>query len=342
MPAPLAVYTDVVGVDPAPGVALLEEAGFAVRVLATDDPGRIAREAAEAVALLIGGSTPVGAELLAALPRLRIVATMSVGFDMVDLEAARARGIWVANVPGAATEEVAVHAFAMGLSLLRGLPFLDRSVRDGRWDDAVEPLRRPSTATLGVFGLGRIGRRVGLLGQGVYGRVVGHDPAVAPDAWPAGVERVERDALLAAADVVSLHLPLTPETHHADRRPPRSPGCARARSSSTSRAARSSSRARCSPRSTAGGSAARRSTCWRWSRPRPDDPLVGHPRTLVTPHLAFYSGRCARARTSSTRRATSSPGAARAGRSTWSSRASPRTRPPSGRRAPCAAGRTRG
>jgi D-3-phosphoglycerate dehydrogenase len=215
VPAPLAAYTDVVGVDPAPGVAILEQAGFAVRVLATDDPERIAREAADAVALLIGGYTPVGAGLMAALPRLRIVATMSVGFDMVDVDAARTRRIWVANVPGAATEEVAVHAFAMGLSLLRGLPFLDRAVRAGGWDDVREPLRRPSEATLGVLGLGRIGRRVAALGGPVYGRVIGHDPLVAPDAWPGGVERLERDALLARADVLSLHLPLTDATRHA-------------------------------------------------------------------------------------------------------------------------------
>ena len=79
MPAPLAVYSDVVDVDPAPGVALLEQAGFAVRVLPTDDPERVAGAAAETDALLVGGYMPVTAELMAALPRLRIVATMSVG-----------------------------------------------------------------------------------------------------------------------------------------------------------------------------------------------------------------------------------------------------------------------
>ena len=115
--------------DPAPGVALLEQAGFAVRVLPTDDPERVARAAAETDALLVGGYMPVTAELMAALPRLRIVATMSVGYDTVDVDAARARGIWVANVPGAATEEVAVHA-----------------VRDGSEPAARHPVPRPRGA----------------------------------------------------------------------------------------------------------------------------------------------------------------------------------------------------
>ncbi len=293
MPAPLAVYTDVVDVDPAPGVALLEDAGFAVRVLGTDDPERIAREAAGAVALLIS-YTPVTAALLAALPGLRIVATQSVGYDMVDVEAARARGIWVANVPGAATEEVAVHAFAMGLSLLRGLPFLDRAVREGRWDSAQEPLRRPSGATLGILGLGRIGRRVGLLAQGVYGRVVGHDPMVGRDSWPEGVEALERDALLAAADVISLHLPLTPESRHAID------AAALARMRPGAFLVNVSRGALVEPRALlaaldGGGLAGAALDVLEVEPPAPDDPLTRHPRTLVTPHAAYYSGDAARA-----------------------------------------------
>ena len=290
MSRPLAVYSDVVGVDPAPGATLLEQEGFEVRVLATADPERVAGEA-ETVALLVGGATPVTDELMAALPRLRIVATMSVGWDMIDIEAARARRIWVANVPAAATEEVAVHAFAMGLSLLRGLPFLDRAVRGGTWDEAAEPLRRPSAATLGVLGLGRIGRRVAELGRPVYGRVVGHDPLVAP---PSGVARVESDALLADADVVSLHLPLTDATHHvidADAIGRMRPGALLV---NVSRGALVDPVALVAALDDGqlGGAALDVLTV---EPPPPDDPLVLHPRTLVTPHYAYYSGDAARA-----------------------------------------------
>src|SRR5699024_12230115 len=96
--------------------------------------------------------------LLGRLSRVRLVATQSVGVDTVDLDACRRRGIAVSNVPAAGTEEVAAHAFAMSLAMLRGLPMLDRQVRDGGWDGTVEQLRRPSEVTVGVMGLGRICR----------------------------------------------------------------------------------------------------------------------------------------------------------------------------------------
>jgi D-3-phosphoglycerate dehydrogenase len=290
---PLAVYTDVVDVDPAPGARLLEDAGFEVRVLDTADPERIAREAPEAAALLIGYS-PVGAALMDALPGLAIVATQSVGFDMVDVEAARARGIWVSNVPGAATEEVAVHALAMGLSLLRGLPFLDRSVRDGGWDGAAEPLRRPSEATLGILGLGRIGRRLGGLARGIYGRVIGHDPLLPAAAWPGDVERVDLGELLPAADVLSLHLPLAAGTERMID----AAALARMRGGAflvnVSRGALIDERALLDALDSGqvGGAAL---DVLATEPPAAADPLPRHPRVLVTPHAAYYSDRSAAA-----------------------------------------------
>jgi D-3-phosphoglycerate dehydrogenase len=289
--APLAVYTDVVEVDPGPGVRLLREAGFEVRVLDTADPERIAREAAGADALLIG-YTRVDAALLAALPRLALVATQSVGFDMVDLDAARARGIWVSNVPGAATEEVAVHALAMSLALLRGLPFYDRSVRAGRWDAAELALRRPSTTTLGVLGLGRIGRRLAALAAGVHGRVIGHDPLLAPPAWPEGVERVSLGELVAESDVLSLHLPLTDATRHLVDRA----AIARMRRGAllvnVARGGLVDAGALVDALDSGhlGGAAL---DVLEVEPPAGDEPLLRHPRVLVTPHAAYYSEQAA-------------------------------------------------
>ena len=288
--APLAVYTDVVEVDPAPGIRVLEAAGFDVRVLGTADPVRIAAEAADADALLIGYSR-VGADLLAAMPRLGIVATQSVGYDMVDVAAAAAQGVWVSNVPGAATEEVAVHALAMALSLLRGLPLLDRAVRAGRWDAAEFPLRRPSTTTLGILGLGRIGRRLaGLAGGGVFGRVVGHDPVL--DTWPAGVERLERDALLAEADVISLHLPLTADTERLIDRAALERMRPGALLVNVARGALVDAEALLEALDTGrlGGAAL---DVLDTEPPAASDPLLRHPRTLITPHAAYYSDRAA-------------------------------------------------
>lgn len=206
--APVAVYTDVGELDPSPGVACLEEHGFSVRILGSDDPGRIADKAADAVVLLIG-YTRVDERLLARLPRLRLVCTQSAGVDTVDLDAAARRGVTVANVPGAASEEVASHALAMALGLLRGLPFLDRGVRGGQWDPTTERLRRFSETTLGVLGMGRIGRRVAEMAAPLFGGVHGHDPLLPADLWPASVSPCSLEELMSRSDVVSLHAPLT-------------------------------------------------------------------------------------------------------------------------------------
>lgn len=209
---PVAVYTDVVDTDPEPGIALLERSGIDVRVLNTADPVAIAQHAGDADALLIGYS-PVQAGLLNQLPQLQVIATQSVGVDMIDMPACRQRGIAVCQVPGAATEEVAMHAVAMTLAMVRGLPMLDRQVRVGVWDGTSERLHRPSRLTVGVLGLGRIGRAYAQYMQPIAGRVVGYDPvAAARAAAPAGVDQLDLDDVLRASDVVSLHLPLTEDS----------------------------------------------------------------------------------------------------------------------------------
>jgi phosphoglycerate dehydrogenase-like enzyme len=290
---PLAVYTDVVDVDPGPGIRILKEGGFDVRIVDSADPAAIAAGAAGAAALLIGYSRVDGA-LLDALPEVGLVATQSVGFDMVDLGAAREHGVWVSNVPAAATEEVAVHALAMALALLRGLPFLDRDVRDGRWQADALPLRRPSETTLGILGLGRIGRRLAGLAQDTFGRVIGHDPVLGADAWPDGVERTGLDAVLRESDVVSLHLPLSADTEHlidAAALERMRPG---AQLVNVSRGALIDPAALLDAldRGHVGGAAL---DVLEREPPDPADPLLRHPRTLVTPHAAYYSDRAARA-----------------------------------------------
>jgi D-3-phosphoglycerate dehydrogenase len=212
----LAVFVDVVSCDLHGGPDLLREAGFEVRHTVAATPDEVAAAAAGATAILTGDA-PVTASVLDAAQEVRIVATVTAGTDQVDLDAARERGVWVANVPDAYTEDVAAHALAMMLSLLRQLPRYDRHVRAGGWD-ALEGPRpaRPSELTLGVVGLGRIGSRLAALARPLFGRLLGHDPA-APA--PEGVEPVALEALLAGSDVVSLHLPITGDTRGlVDRR----------------------------------------------------------------------------------------------------------------------------
>ncbi len=172
--------------------------------------------AAGDASVILAVFTPITRTLFEALPKLRLISNPAIGVDIVDLEAAREHGVWVSNVPTANITEVATHAFGMTLAMIRHLPFYDRDMRAGRWDyQAPGPLRRPGTLTLGIAGLGNIGRIFGRIAAPVFGKIVGYDPYVPADAWPEGVERLDDlPALLGQSDAVSLHMPLTDENQN--------------------------------------------------------------------------------------------------------------------------------
>lgn len=154
----------------------------------------------------IAGAGPVGAEHLAAAPRLRLVARYGVGTDAVDLTAAAARGVLVTNTPGANTAAVAEHTLTLMLAALRRLPAADRAARAG--DRAARRSRQLGGLTVGIVGFGRIGRMVAQLVRGFGARLVAADPLVAAaDAAAAGVELVTLEELLEVADLISLHAP---------------------------------------------------------------------------------------------------------------------------------------
>ncbi len=206
---PAVLYMPLDGLDIGPGAELLRSHGL--RVLHWTD-GPADDELIDVIALLIGYD-PIGPGLLNRMPALRLVATHSAGYDMVDIAAVSARRLWLANLPGAATEEVAAHALAMALAGLRRLADYDRDVREGRWFSEQAALPQvPGELTCGVVGLGQIGRAFAQKALGLFGRVAGYDPAAR--SWPEGIERfAELDDLLAASHCVSLHVPLTPGTH---------------------------------------------------------------------------------------------------------------------------------
>lgn len=219
-PRPVAVYTDMEDLDFTAGRALLEAAGYEVRYLATRDPEAIVAGAAGAEALLVGYA-PVTAAMLDRLPGLRIVALVSMGFDNVDIEAARACGVWVTNLPGVATEEVATHALAMMLSALRELPFFEKRVAEGDWlSRPRHAVPRLSEQRLGLVGLGRIGRRLAGLARPLFGEIVAYDPYLPDTAEQReelareGIRLTDLDEVLATTAAVSLHVPLTETTHH--------------------------------------------------------------------------------------------------------------------------------
>jgi D-3-phosphoglycerate dehydrogenase / 2-oxoglutarate reductase len=162
-------------------------------------------------ALLVPPEIPVGARECVALPDLRIVAATSTGYDHLDLEALSAAGIWGTHCAGYCDEEVADHAIAFVLDLLRGITILDRSVREGGWDHHPLPPRRIAGAVLGIVGFGRIGREVARRARALEMSVLAHDPYAA-HAGAEGVELVGLEELLIAADVVTLHALLTPQS----------------------------------------------------------------------------------------------------------------------------------
>ncbi|WP_155055996.1 C-terminal binding protein [Streptomyces blattellae] len=155
---------------------------------------------------------PVSASAVNIPPELRIVARLGVGLDNIAVDAATARGAWVTNVPDYCVEEVSDHAVGMVLAWTRGLAVCDREVRAGRWDPANARLRRLSALTCGVVGYGRIGRAT-VRKLGAFGcRILAHDPHPPKDT--PSVEMVDLEELLRRSDVVILHVPLTPGTHH--------------------------------------------------------------------------------------------------------------------------------
>ncbi len=161
----------------------------------------------------------VDAELMDRAPRLRIVSNMAVGYNNIDVAAATARGIVVTNTPGILTEATAELAFALILASARRVVDLDRRTRAGEWTCWAPLLflsREVSGKTLGVVGLGRIGRAVARRAKAFGMKVLYHNRARlgAAEERDLGVEYAEKDELLGTADFVSLHVPLSDETRH--------------------------------------------------------------------------------------------------------------------------------
>jgi len=165
-----------------------------------------------AVGAIARADALVDADFFDGSPRLRVLARTGVGVDLIDLAAASARGIPVVITPGSGTRAVAEGVLALALHLVKRLAPLTDLVREGRWAQrggvAVGDL---DGATIGIIGYGRIGQRVGEIATAFGMRVLAFDPFSPP---PADVACAELDQLAAGSDVLTLHAPLTDETHN--------------------------------------------------------------------------------------------------------------------------------
>lgn len=174
-------------------------------------------ERAKNAEIVLTNKTPLRAEHLERLPKLRYIGVLATGYDVVDIAAADARGIVVTNVPAYSSDSVAQLVFSLLLELCHRVGLHDEAVRDGAWAASPDfsfwrtPLVELSGKTLGVYGFGGIGERVATIGQAFGMNVIatnrsGKAPSVA------GVRLVSPQRLFAEADVVTLHCPLTRET----------------------------------------------------------------------------------------------------------------------------------
>jgi glyoxylate reductase len=202
------------------GLGLLAEAGCEIREGGLDaTPARLLDLAPGSDALIADPSVPVGPELLdAAGLRLRVVANFAVGYDNVDLDACRERGIAVTNTPGVLNNATAELALALTLAAARHTGEAEAHLRAGRWngwDPAAHLGLELSGATFGVVGLGRIGSRYAELVRDLAGEILYVARTSKPESErQLGVRRVDLDELLRRADVVSLHAPASAGTRH--------------------------------------------------------------------------------------------------------------------------------
>jgi glycerate dehydrogenase len=165
--------------------------------------------------IVITNKTPISRRVLDACPGIRFISVLATGFNIVDVEAAREKGIPVSNIPTYGTDAVAQFAIALLLEICHHIGHHSETVKQGKWTACPDfcywdyPLIELKDKTIGIIGFGRIGRTVGRIAAALGMRVLAYDQHRTDDA---GAEYTSLDDLLARSDVISLHCPLTPET----------------------------------------------------------------------------------------------------------------------------------
>jgi D-3-phosphoglycerate dehydrogenase len=196
------------------GLAILEQSpGLEVEARPGLAPDELLEAIRDAEALVIRSGTKVTADVIAAGEKLRVIGRAGIGIDNVDVAAATARGIVVMNTPEGNNVTTAEHAIALLISLARHIPQATASMKEGRWEKKGFVGMELYNRTLGVVGLGNIGRIVAVRGRGLGMKVVASDPFITDAAARMlDVELVPFDELLTRADVISVHVPRTKDT----------------------------------------------------------------------------------------------------------------------------------
>ncbi len=249
---------------------------------------------AQGAAIVLTNKAILAAPTIAALPQLRFISVLATGTNVVDLDAARAAGVIVSNVPGYSTESVVQHVFALLFELSVHLSAHDSAVHEGGWARSadfsftVASTTELSGKTLGIVGLGSIGRRVAEVGHALGMRIVAAyqrstqtlDLGSLPVAW------LRVDEVFAEADVLSLHCPLTDATHHlvnADRLARMKPSAILINTGRGPLVDEAAVAAALTSDKLAGAGLDVLSS----EPPAPDNPLLTAPRCIITPHIAW-------------------------------------------------------
>lgn len=194
------------------GIERLERAGHHI-IDATDRDDERPTAISSAEALVVRSATTVDADMIESARDLRIIARAGIGVDTIDIEAASTAGVLVVNAPTGGVSAVAEHTMAMCHALIRELPWIDRQTRNGAWPKAAYTGGELAEQTLGIVGLGRIGREVANRASRLGMDLVGADPKVSGDEL--GGLTIALDELhgcAARADILTVHTPLVPET----------------------------------------------------------------------------------------------------------------------------------
>ena len=196
-------------------VDVLEKSEIAVDVKTGLSAAELLEVIGDYEGLIVRSSTQVTEEVIAAATRLRVIGRAGAGVDNIDVPAATRRGIVVMNTPGGNSVSTAEHSFAMLASLARDIPQATASLKAGKWERSRFTGVEMAGKTLGILGLGKVGREVAQRGVGFRMKVIGHDPYVTQEAALSfGTQLVSAEQVFSEADFISVHLPLTEQTHH--------------------------------------------------------------------------------------------------------------------------------
>jgi D-3-phosphoglycerate dehydrogenase len=195
------------------GKAVLEAANLEIIEILDGDTEKINLAIPEAEGWIIRSGTTIDAEKIVRATKLKVIGRAGVGVDNIDIEAATAHGVVVGNTPGGNTISAAEHTIALMMSLARNIPAGDSSTKAGKWERKALTGTELNKKTLGLIGLGRIGQEVARRALGLQMTVIGYDPYVTQEQLVVkGIEVRPLEDVIAAADVLSLHLPRNKDT----------------------------------------------------------------------------------------------------------------------------------